>query len=184
MILRTKKSLATGLTGNQKMSLLWQFFNFCWQIIHSFETMPWYNANAGMAGACKRYPSPSRDGDKSVRFQNKRYLQQLRKINARDPSGSKQSEVGACAPNEYGSAVLYGFPPQYSKKNYGCGSYPHSQLWNSWSGFARRRWIGNLFTQTFITKGGGCYGIESFRKPLPCNLYIHHADRLRPQRQH
>ena len=117
-------------------------------------------------------------------FNNKRYLQQLRKINARDPSGSKQSEAGAYAPNEYGSAVLYGFPPQYSKKNYGCGSYPHSQLWNSWSGFARRRWIGNLFTQTFITKGGGCYGIWFFRKPLPCNLYIHHADHLRPQRQH
>ena len=49
-------------------------------------------------------------------FKNKRYLQQLRKINARDPSGSKQSETGAYAPNEYGSAVLYGFPPQYSKK--------------------------------------------------------------------
>ena len=79
--------------------------------------MPWYNANAGMAGACKRYPSPSRDGDKSVRFQNKRYLQQLRKINARDPSGSKQSEAGAYAPSEYGNAVLYGFLPQYSKMN-------------------------------------------------------------------
>ena len=48
-------------------------------------------------------------------FNNKRYLQQLRKINARDPSGSKQSEAGAYAPNEYGSTVLYGFPPQYSK---------------------------------------------------------------------
>ena len=49
-------------------------------------------------------------------FKNKRYLQQLRKISARDPSGSKQSEAGAYAPNEYGSAVLYGFPPQYSKR--------------------------------------------------------------------
>ena len=50
-------------------------------------------------------------------FNNKRYLQQLRKINARDPSGSKQSEAGAYAPNEYGNAVLYGFLPQYSKMN-------------------------------------------------------------------
>ena len=50
-------------------------------------------------------------------FKNKRYLQQLRKINARDPSGSKQSEAGAYAPNEYWSAVLYGFLPQYSKMN-------------------------------------------------------------------
>ena len=49
-------------------------------------------------------------------FKNKRYLQQLRKINARDPSGSKQSEAGAYAPNEYGSTMLYGFPLQYSKK--------------------------------------------------------------------
>ena len=66
--------------------------------------------------ACKCYPSPSLDGDKSVRFQNKRYLQQLRKINARDPSGSKQVKGGAYAPNEYGSTVLYGFQPQYSKR--------------------------------------------------------------------
>ena len=48
-------------------------------------------------------------------FNNKRYLQQLRKINARDPSGSKQIKGGAYASNEYGSTVLYGFPPQYSK---------------------------------------------------------------------
>ena len=34
-----------------------------------------------------------------------------------DPSGSKQSEAGAYAPNEYGNAVLYGFLPQYSKMN-------------------------------------------------------------------
>ena len=48
-------------------------------------------------------------------FKNIRYLQQLRKINARDPSGSKQIKGGAYAPDEYGSAVLYGFLPQYSK---------------------------------------------------------------------
>ena len=47
-------------------------------------------------------------------FKNKRYLQQLGKINARDPSGSEQSEAGAHAPSEYGSSVLYGFP--YSKR--------------------------------------------------------------------
>ena len=35
----------------------------------------------------------------------------------RDPSGSKQVKGGANAPNEYGSAVLYGFLPQYSKMN-------------------------------------------------------------------
>ncbi len=29
--------------------------------------------------------------------------------------GIKTSEAGAYAPNEYGSTVLYGFPPQYSK---------------------------------------------------------------------
>ena len=34
-----------------------------------------------------------------------------------DPSGSEQSEAGAYAPNEYGSTVLYGFLPQYSKMN-------------------------------------------------------------------
>lgn len=33
-----------------------------------------------------------------------------------DPLGSKQSEAGAYAPNEYGSAMLYGFSPQYSKR--------------------------------------------------------------------
>ena len=50
-------------------------------------------------------------------FKNKRYLQQSREINARDPSGSKQSEAGAYAPNEYEGSVLYGFLPQYSKIN-------------------------------------------------------------------
>ena len=30
--------------------------------------------------------------------------------------GIKTSKGGAYAPNEYGSAVLYGFPPQYSKR--------------------------------------------------------------------
>ena len=34
----------------------------------------------------------------------------------RDPSGSKQVKGGAYAPNEYGSTVLYGFLPQYSKR--------------------------------------------------------------------
>ena len=30
--------------------------------------------------------------------------------------GIKTRKDGAYAPNEYGSAVLYGFPPQYSKR--------------------------------------------------------------------
>ena len=34
----------------------------------------------------------------------------------RDPSGSKQVKGGAYAPDEYGNAMLYGFPPQYSKR--------------------------------------------------------------------
>ena len=58
-------------------------------------------------------------------FKNKRYLQQLGKINARGPSGSKQSEAGAYAPNEYGSAVLCGFLPQYSKMN-ACAAHTHT----------------------------------------------------------
>ena len=49
-------------------------------------------------------------------FKNKRYLQQFRKINAKDPSGSKQTEVGAHAPNEYGSTVLYGSPHNTQKR--------------------------------------------------------------------
>ena len=43
--------------------------------------------------------------------------------------GIKTRKDGAYAPNEYGSTVLYGFLPHYSKRmNARCGSYPHSQL--------------------------------------------------------
>ena len=70
-----------------------------------------------MAGACKIIQVHRKMETSLSDFNNKRYLQQLRKINARDPSGSKQSEAGAYAPSEYGNAVLYGFLPQYSKMN-------------------------------------------------------------------
>ncbi len=70
-----------------------------------------------MAGACKVIRVHRKMETRLSDFKNIRYLQQLRKINARDPSGSKQSEAGAYAPSEYGNAVLYGFLPQYSKMN-------------------------------------------------------------------
>ena len=50
-------------------------------------------------------------------FKNKRYLQQLGKINARDPSGSKQTEAGAYAPNEYGGCGAVRIPTTILKKN-------------------------------------------------------------------
>ena len=130
------------------------------------------------------YPSPSLDGDKSIRFQKQKVSTTTKENQCQGSFGIKTIR-GWCACTkwvwEYGAVRI---PSTILKNNFGCGLYPHSQLWNSWSGFARRRWIGNLFTQTFITKGGGCYGIWFFRKLLPCNLYIHHADHLRPQRQH
>ena len=70
-----------------------------------------------MAGACESI-RVHREMEISLSdFKKQRYLQQFREINARDPSGSKQSEAGAHAPNEYGSTVLYGFLPQYSRMN-------------------------------------------------------------------
>lgn len=63
----------------------------------------------------RSYPSPSLDGDKSIRFQKTKVSTTIRENQWRDPTGSKQIKGGAYAPNEYGSSVLYEFRTQYSK---------------------------------------------------------------------